>query len=279
VDSNYPGKLRGKSLQAMTTEELEELLRQEQDADGMPDVDYIKAVLAALEAREEAPHVDVDAAWDDFKENYMSGEPLYSMPAEETPKPKPIPSKKKPLTRIAIIAAVLLVLVIGSSITASATGFNLWRAFIEWTSETLGVQFKETIDLQHEWNPELHELYVSVRKNNNNLHVVPHYLPDGFKQVFVSADDETVIGQYEKGEETIFIQFFRIVSDNGEYYERDDGYSERYTVGGVEHVISSNQGKYLATWANEGWECSIMCVPSKRELLRMIDSIYLEEKP
>ena len=278
MDNNCPGDFRGKSLQAMSTEELEELLRLEQNAGGMPDVDRIKAILAALEAREgEAPHVDVDAAWDDFKENYLSGEPLYPMPTEETTQPYPVRTRKKPLARIAIIAAALLVLVIGSAITASATGFNLWNAFLEWTSETLGIQFREKIDMQHEWNTELHDLHAAVKKENSNLHITPHYLPDGFKQVFLTADSEAVIAHYQKNEESIVIQFFRIVSDNGELFQRDDEASERYFVGGVDHVISTNMGKYLATWTNEGWECSISGVPLKQELLRMIDSIYLED--
>ncbi len=278
MDNNCPGDFRGKSLQAMSTEELEELLRLEQNAGGMPDVDRIKAILAALEAREgEAPHVDVDAAWDDFKENYLSGEPLYPMPTEETAQPHPVRTRKKPLVRIAIIAAALLVLVIGSTITASAIGFNLWNEFIEWTSETLGIRFKERIDMQHEWNPELHDLNCAMSQGNMPKHIVPHYLPDGYKQVFFTADNEAIIAQYEKDEETIFIQFFRIVSDNGELFQRDDEASERYFVGGVDHVISTNMGKYLATWTNEGWECSISGVPLKQELLRMIDSIYLED--
>ncbi len=278
MDNNCPGDFRGKSLQAMSTEELEELLRREQNADGMPDVDRIKAILAALEAREgEAPHVDVDAAWDDFKENYLSGEPLYPMPTEETTQPYPVRTRKKPLARIAIIAAALLVLVIGSTITASATGFNLWNAFIEWTSETLGIQFREKIDMQHGWNPELLDLYAAVKKENSNLHITPHYLPDGFKQVFLTADSEAVIAHYQKDEESIVIQFFRIVSDNGGLFERDDSKSTMYTVNGIEHCVSTNKGKFLATWVNDGWECAIIGVHSEQELLRMIDSIYLEE--
>ena len=281
MDNNCPGDFRGKSLQAMSTEKLEELLRREQNADGMPDVDRIKAILAALEAREgEASHVDVDAAWDDFKENYLSGEPLYPMPTEETAQPHPVRARKKrkkPLARIAIIAAALLVLVIGSTITVSATGFNLWNAFIEWTSETLGIRFREKIDMQHEWNPELHDLNCAMSQGNIPKHIVPHYLPDGYKQVFLTADSEAVIAHYQKDEESIVIQFFRIVSDNGELFQRDDEASERYFVSGVDHVISTNMGKYLATWTNEGWECAILCVSSKQELLRMIDSIYLEE--
>lgn len=278
MDNNCPGDFRGKSLQAMSTEELEELLRREQNADGMPDVDRIKAILAALEAREgEASHVDVDAAWDDFKENYLSGEPLYPMPTEETAQPHPVHGRKKALARIAIIAAALLVLVIGSTITASATGFNLWNAFIEWTSETLGIRFREKIDMQHEWNPELLELYHSSLQVSTPKKTVPHYLPDGYKQVFLTADSEAVIAQYEKNGETIFIQFFRIVSDNGEQYQQDEGSSEHYFEGGIDHLLFTNHGKFLARWTTDGWECSIMSVPSKKELIRMIDSIYLEE--
>lgn len=62
-----------KKYREMPTEELEALLRQEQEQDSMPDVDRIKAILRELETRAPAPKVDIDAKWNDFRENYLDG--------------------------------------------------------------------------------------------------------------------------------------------------------------------------------------------------------------
>ena len=278
MDKQRPDMIRGKSLHAMTTEELEELLRLEQDADREPDVDLIEEILAVLDSRTEAPSVDVDAAWEDFKENYRSEEPLYPMPEEQHSQPK-IAHKKK-FFRVAIVAAVLAVLAFSISATASATWSEIWNAIAQWSSETLGLKFSQKEGQSNDFNPELFELKSSVHHTDNQLRIVPKYLPDGYKQAELYVEEDAIIAKYDDEEHhSIYIQFRKIANNQGGAFQRDNNVSETYLRGGVEHFISTNHGNNLAVWANNGWECAIMGVKEKQELIRMIDSVYMEESP
>ena len=275
MDKQRPDMIRGKSLHAMTTEELEELLRLEQDTDREPDVDLIEEILAVLDSRTEAPSVDVDAAWEDFKENYRSEEPLYPMPEEQHSQPK-IAHKKK-FFRVAIVAAVLAVVVLSISATASATWSEIWNAIAQWSSETLGLEFGKQEKVGDPYNPELHELIIAVFYVDPETPLVPHYLPDGYKQAELHIEGDAIIGRYDKGNSYIFIQYRKIFDEYGGEFQRDANASEAYSYGGVEHYISTNHGNHLVAWANNGWECSIVGVRDKQALIRMIDSIYTEE--
>ncbi|WP_312281695.1 hypothetical protein [Oscillibacter sp.] len=64
-------------LEQLSTEELEKLLLQDfvASSGSEPDVDYIMAIMEVIQKREAetsaAECVDVDKAWNDFKENYQ----------------------------------------------------------------------------------------------------------------------------------------------------------------------------------------------------------------
>ncbi len=275
MGNQRPDAFRGKSLHAMTTEELEELLRLEQDADREPDVDLIEEILAVLDSRTEVPTVDVDAAWEDFEKNYRSEEPLYPIPEEQHLQPKP--ARKKRFFRVAVAAAILAVLVLSISVTASANWSDIWSAIVQWSSETLGMKFSQNEVRSPEYNPELFELKSSVFHANSSLKVVPTYLPDGYKQAELYVEEDSIVGRYDKENSYIYIQYRKIPFNEGSAFQRDSDVSEVYSAGGVSHYISTNMGKNLAAWANEGWECCISGVSSREELIRMIDSIYMEE--
>ena len=63
-------------LRQMSNEDLERLLRREQDKEGAPDDELIRSILCEFDRRGNAPwnveHIDIDAAWNDFVENYLN---------------------------------------------------------------------------------------------------------------------------------------------------------------------------------------------------------------
>ena len=63
---------QSKILRQMTEEDLDRLLRREQDKEGPPDVDLINAIFYELESRGITIDIDTDAAWKDFVENYLN---------------------------------------------------------------------------------------------------------------------------------------------------------------------------------------------------------------
>lgn len=279
MENQRPDAFRGKSLHAMTTEELEELLRLEQDADREPDVDLIEEILAVLDSRTEAPPVDVNAAWEDFENNYRSEEPLYPIPEEQHSQPKPAckPARKTRLFRVAVAAAILAVVVFSISVTASASWSEIWETIVLWSSETLGLEFGNHKESDYEFNPELLELMFAILDADRVTPLVPRYLPDGYKRAELHVEENAIIGRFDKGDSYIFIQYRRIDDARGGAFQRNSTASEMYSFGGVEHYLSTNHGNHLAAWANNDWECAIMGVEDKQELIRMIDSIYKEK--
>lgn len=132
----------------LSTEELREIIRQDSLLDENEDSDidailYITEVLANREKEENERNVkDVEAAWKSFKENYYpyisDPEPLYSF---DSPEDKVVKAKPRRLSRTMktlSVAAVLAVVIISGSVTASAFGYNLWGAVAEWTRDTFG---------------------------------------------------------------------------------------------------------------------------------------------
>ena len=132
-------------LDKLSTEELQEILRQDSLLDDdSSDIDTILYITDLLAKRSDSSNnsKDVEAAWKSFKENYYpyisDPEPLYSF---DSPEDKVVKAKPRHLSRAMrtlSVAAVLAVVIISGSVTASAFGYNLWGAVAEWTRDTFG---------------------------------------------------------------------------------------------------------------------------------------------
>lgn len=277
MESNRPENIRGKSLSAMSTVHLQALLQAELDSDRDVNVERVKEILAVLDERTEQKAVDVDAAWDNFLHNHLPADPLYPMP-EDTPTKKK-GTRKRRLIRVALVAAILATVILGVSLTASAAGYDIWNAVMLWSSETFGFEFDQNIGTSSlKSDPEYSDLKKALVDAGITDSLVPNYLPDGYKQVEFYAENGQFVAEYKNEDQAIFIQIQEVVDNNNIQHERDQEVSEVYVAGGIDHYISTNLGEYLAVWTNDGYECSIIHVPSKDELYRMIDSIYLEGK-
>ena len=269
--------IHGESLSAMRTADLEALLQAEMDSDQGVNPDRINVILAALDERTEQKSFDVDAAWEEFVRDYAPGEPLYPLPEETPPQTKEQP-KRKHLYRLGLIAAVLAVFLLGANLTAHAAGFDLWGALVQWTSETFGFSFTQERDKADvQYNPELSELINALVLYGVPDQIAPRYLPDGYTQQELYVESGYYVGVYHKGDSDIIIQIRRIDSNLGGQFEQDNTIPEVYTVNSVDHHITTNLGNYMALWTNAGYECIISGVSDKIELIRMIDSIYVEE--
>lgn len=57
-------------------------------------------------------------------------------------------------------------------------------------------------------------------------------------------------------------------------YEKDFDDPEIYKANGIDHYIMTNMGEFLTVWQVGSLEVSISGVPTREELVKMIDSIY-----
>lgn len=274
MKKNNPDDVRGKSLSAMSTSHLQELLNLEVESDHEVNVELIDQITAILDSRRGEAPPDVDAAWEDFNHNHLPFPNLY--PPEDEPEVSKAPKyHNKHLSRVILIAAALTSFLVIISVTATASGFDLWGAVAKWSSETFG--FATGKNEKFEPNPEYIQLREMLMKANINEPLIPTYLPDGYVESETYENGGTLVGVYQSNQSVIIIQVQKELGTNSLQVEKEDSPPEVYYAEGIPHYIMKNQDDYFADWVNNGYECMIYGVVERNELCKMIDSIYMEE--
>ena len=272
-------------LEMMTAEQLEELLRQDARAEDSrlsgEDILEIMEVIERKKNEVEKPQPDVDAAWQDFKENYLGKAALYVPDMDEETDSRPAdssritPKKKTPrILRTALIAAVLIV-----ALCTTAVGKNLFRTIADWTRETFS--FRDT-----EENEETTVVFQSLQRELSEyceLPLVPTWTPSGTEEIdgaigTKQANKTRLMANYQtpNGEFCIVILLYDTKPEKYLYtYEKNDAaIAEEYVVNGIVHQIVRNDETNTVVWAYDTAECSIHGDLSIDELKRMVDSIY-----
>lgn len=287
---------------SMSTAELQALLEEDSEkaAANACDLAAIMEIMEVLARRErENPsgsYPDPDAAWSRFTQDYLPQvgsrptllemEPAAADPVKQIRNPRKHQkrSRKSPRFpyRIASVAAILALCLFGTSVTASAFGFDWWDSFVRWTRETFG--FVTASDKADE-PEEMPEILLELRDKFYALgydpwNILPGYLPKGFEdgeivtQTTEYATD--IICQITDGNDYLILQYRLYHSDavGDIVYEKDLDDPEVYNAGGVQHYITTNMGKYQVVWKNEEIECGIYGVCEIDDVYRMIDSMY-----
>lgn len=269
---------------AMSTETLTELLRQDSllpDEGSDPEaILYITKVIAERENREPTLSIpDAEAAWDSFNKNYRptraDDTPIYeddeAPSGAATPLSAASPARRKPrrLLRAVCVAAILAAV----SVSAYALNFNIWGTVATWSKDIFGFeQAKQVPD-------ELKELETYMVEDGLPSSMLPSYIPEGYVKTDCLADrDSDTFSDYycdlEK-EEIIISITYRVWHKqySPTLYQKNEGPPEEYKRNGVTYYIMANYERYLAVWFHDDIECSITGVPSREELIKMIDSI------
>lgn len=272
----------------MRTEELEEILFQDsqlpEEASDVSAILYIADVLA--KRKENRP--DVDAAWASFREHYLPDADGVSLYEDEEDSAADKPERRKPCAgkkhgmffRAATTAAVVVLVLFVGSLTAYAKGFDLWSAVANWTKETFGfvttsAMPTETSLLDEEGKDELQ---LALDHDGVTEVTAPTYIPEGYRFSTFTKNDlqgkKTYTIVYatrpDPAEKQIMISF---CETPGGQFEKDAENPEIYECNGTQYYIMTNMGNYLAVWRTESYECSIFGVPTREELIRMIDSM------
>jgi len=211
-------------------------------------------------------------------------QPLYDidMAGEEEPTPSP---KRKPvrttrLARLALVAAIIMAILLGTTVVASAAGYDLWGAITRWTSEVFGFATgKEPTDSIHDKNNSPYSELEKIFLNKGlDLNVIPKYLPEGFRLIDVTSEETyegTIItAVYYRSDEEIILSYTVSSHNTSDLYPKDDDEPEVYEKCGNKHYLISNEGNWGVVWEADNIVCLINGVIEKAELIRMIDSIY-----
>ncbi len=287
----------------MSTEMLEDILRADSQ---MPDSDnsdtdailYIMEVIAKREKENTTgKFTDVDDAWASFSENYLpyieNDKSLYDFEDTEESGIKQAPSiqpsrplRKRRLMRVACVAAAVTVLLLASTITASAFGFDLWGAVAKWTMDTFGFSSTSSIKIDDS-NQESSSITNSSLQNTLSHYgitadLIPTWFPDGYVLEDVDVAETptrtTFLATFINSDQEILVTIVSLSVPSTRTYEKDGLDVTVYTANGIEHYIMTNLDHANVVWKTETFECSISGTLTLNEAEKMIESIYERKK-
>ena len=262
---------------AMTTEELEEILRLDAQAPEEQESDtemilYIMEVLAKRERNNSHTRKSALEAYESFKQNYMPEEDntviSYQAPAKTK---KRFPHWLRSLTA----AGIVLVILIFGSVTAKAFGIDIWESVVKWTQETF--HFGEWGNSDTDSNLPYESLQEALEQGEITASLAPTWLPEGYELVDITVNQiplkKVYRAKYAKGDQFLIITVQDYLNVDPFYVEQSEGLVEKYEVSGVTYYLFSNYDNNRAVWQYKSYECDISGEVTIDELKKMIDSI------
>lgn len=264
----------------MTTQELEELLRFDIDApEGEePDVELILYVLEVLNKRGRIKEVVGDRAqeaYESFKQDYFPED----VHIEEEPK-RVVRRPLRLVRRLTTAAAAVLVFVLLGSVTASAFGFNIWRAVAVWAQETFHFESGEQVEIDNP-NPDIDLPYESLEDAIYTLEmatgIVPTWIPKGYDLIDLRITENPLqkvyFAVYQDGEKYLKITVRSYLSGSPEQIEQGEGNADTEIIDGEKYYYFSNNDQNQVAWINGSYECYISGDVTIDQLEKMVNSI------
>lgn len=263
-----------KNLFQMSTEELEQILRQDAEApaDQEADTDFLLDVMEVLAGRDREniqTKKTAEEAWASFQEHYA-------------PEPEAIRSAKpaRPWLRRLIAAAAALVLILCIPVTARALGWDeLWDVVARWAKETFSFvrgDLEQVSEPSPTYDGEYTSLQDLLKRSNRPYDMVPTWIPDGFVlekvEKDVTPEQEVYQALYKNGSREVKLNFKTFTYGNSWNVEIEDSI-EIQRESGIEYYIFSNLDKIQVIWIDESYECMISGDISLEEAKQMINSI------
>lgn len=282
-------------LENLSIPELEALLQQDFMASdsGVPDTDYIMAIMEVIQRKEESQpdyqKMNIDQAWEEFQNFYNSNEgKKYSLyRSEESDREDPInqalPKRKK--FRSLYLVALLALLLVAVTCVPVVGHVNVIQMVMSKAYSTFHLTPK-TPDSTSESVDSLAGSYDTIQDAleacNITTPVVPKILLEEFEQSQIEiinyplSHNTKISSHFVNATQDILLQFTihdRVI--NGWYERNVNELFEVYTANMIEHSIFKNMDDIAIIWNNGNLECSITGnIQSVSEAKELIDSIY-----
>ena len=272
IDKN---SLRPEDLTALTSQQLDELLRAELDKDDK-DAEKVLQILHILEERESDKlinNMDTESIWNAYQEGVRK-DALVNAQRDRKP--------RRWIGRLIAAAAILCVLITAAPKAMGAE--NIFEILGRWT-KTIFAFFdpSSATEPPEEYvfktdHPGLQQIYDAIAEQGVTKPVVPTWVPDGHELGEVKSisirGGKKVCAELLKGEGyiTIAIEIYNEKRTNR--YTKDDADVEEYEFGGVKHYLMPNEGSWQAVWVTENVECLILTDCERDVLYNIIKSIY-----
>lgn len=262
--------------EAMSTEELEEILRLDAEAPegAQSDTELVLYILEVLASRRNTNNITgniAQEAWESFQQNYMPEEP--QKPAETK---KPVFWMRKLAAASAVVALLIFIPISARALTLE----EMWDIFARWAKETFSFVSGESTEVS-EPSPQDEDEYSSMQEllleEMRDSSIVPTWIPEGFELAQIEKDSspmrEIYTARYMNGEAVLRILVTSYLSEDIRNHEIENDPVEIYTHNGIDYYILKNEEQLRTFWMVDSYECDISGDVSIDELKMMIDSI------
>ena len=285
--SQIQGHLCDKTADELLTE-LES--KMDEMTDLTYDEDVIDSYLDALD--EKAPleeDFDVKQSWEKFRSQHAIVFDEDALPNPEVPKRRSNGFRfRKTFARVVVVAAIVALF---SMFCAQAAGIDVFGVIGRWTEETFRFSAPASSRSPAAQNEDLlsnPKEYTTLQDAFDDYSIsellAPTWIPEGYVLDYVegvpSSGQILFNASYSNGQSTLSFSYsYRTDSVfQSSTFEKDDVSVVEYTKNGIVHYIMSNVDVRVAAWVNGTCECSILGPLSEKEMMAMIDSIYLSEE-
>ena len=262
--------------EAMSTEELEEILRLDAEAPegAQSDTELVLYILEVLASRRNTNNITgntAQEAWESFQQNYMPEEPQ-----------KPVGMKKPVLwmRKLAAAAAVVALLIFIPISARAITLEEMWDIFARWAKETFSFVSGGSAEVSEPMSDDQRDftsLQEMLQAHKRDVSIVPTWIPEGFVLDKIEKDSspmrEIYTVRYMNGDKKIRVQVISYLSEDIQNHEVENDSLEIYIHNGIDYYIFKNVDQFRAFWTVDSYECDISGDVSIGELKMMIESI------
>lgn len=278
-------------LEALSTEELEDLIQADWQQESKDDSAKVYRALTILESRGALAcgSVDVDAAWQEFQTHYNTpeGKKVSLYPGKTSAAGAAAKKTRQVVWKAlsAVAAIFTLVLILAVPVFGEK---SLLQHIGQWTKHSFtfsdgkyhsGYAEEGSGDITFK-NTELIDVYKELLAQGCNARLVPTWIPEGFTLTLQETTELhrfiQVYAFFENGDKCLTLDYSILTGDEGTgyYYEKSDDEVIIETIAGIDHYFFRNASQYVCVWAADGVECSISLSGSLEELRKIVHSIY-----
>ncbi len=286
MNENKKTKDKFTYFSSLTLQELENLLKIDFQSPekNLLTAEDIQMILEIILQKEEALghtlNFDVKEGLDSFKKNYMplaeKGITIYDPPKNLFPNSHS--GKQHLFCGKNIIAATLVLFIALGAFTTTTNARELFSHVANWTKETFwfvpneGIEGNTTSVLMQDFNDAF--LPMEIPKG-----LLPTWLPENLSKAsehsyeLGSKKFKKVIYEDTSSGIVLGISIAYLDADATTIYEKDSTDVVIYQNNGIDFYIVNNLDTISAIWKFDSFECQISGNSSKKDLLKMIDSI------
>lgn len=273
-------------LEQLTTEELDELLRLEFNADEEDaDPELVLAIMEVIMKREpeSIPQIKPEETWKTFQARNLTEEPENEAEQEEKqekvisfPQEYQLPHKRKRWLT-SVVAAACAVFVFCAPV---AHGSTILETMTNWKQSTFSLpNQQESGTVAVLTNPDYLKIVEAV-KDATGTALLPNWYPDG-TTVDYAEDNSTDTAlsyciSFSNGKQVFLLSIF-VYDENHSissiYEKNEDSGSVRYASNGMPYYLLENVEDTAATWQGSTAEYCLSGVLTQEEVEHMINSI------